>query len=342
MKLPKSTKKNILVTGGGGYVGSHCVLALKEAGYQPVILDNLSRGDRDASRFGRFIEGDCRDFDLLKTILIEHDIQVVAHLASYAYVEESIRKPQMYMENNLESLLSLLKAMKQSQVHQLIFASSCTVYDSQYELIREDSPLSPTSPYGLSKKLGEEIIGLESDWLQSVIFRLFNVAGADPLGRLGENHDPETHIIPRLLQLGAGHLDSDFFVYGTDFPTPDGTCIRDYVHVSDVASAHVLAVNHLELGRGSRVFNICADNGYSNKEICEEVQNIVGTRLAIKYVGKRPGDRAVFKGDCKAIQAEWGWEPTQSSLKNIIRSAWNWQKEHHSKSLTQQFVGVEP
>lgn len=319
----------ILVAGGAGYIGSHVAKRLHERGYRPVVLDNLERGHRWAARWGTFVEGDLADGALLRETLLAHDIRAVLHFAAYAYVGESVREPAKYYRNNVANTLSLLEAMVEVESEALIFSSTCATYGEPSSVpITEDHPQNPVNPYGRTKLVVE---GMLRDFetahrLRHVSLRYFNAAGADPEGELGEVHDPETHLIPLLFDVALGKR-PHVAIFGTDYPTPDGTCIRDYIHVTDLADAHVLALEHLLGGGESRVYNLGNGAGYSVREVIEGVRRVTGHPIPVLEARRRWGDPGVLVGSAAKIRAELGWTPRYPDLDAILETAWQWQKK---------------
>jgi len=315
----------ILVTGGAGYIGSHTLLSLADGGYEPVTLDNLYYGHREAVLEGHFVEADLADNNALSRLFETFPIEAVIHFAAFCYVGESVESPEKYFSNNLVNGLNLLNAMLKAGVDKIIFSSSCAVYGDPSEIpIPETHVKSPINPYGLTKHFFEEILSSyeSAHGIKHVSLRYFNAAGADPQGRIGESHDPETHLIPLVLQTALGRR-SEIQIFGTDYPTSDGTCIRDYIHVSDLAEAHVLALSYLIAGGQSISLNLGTGKGWSVKEVFEHCQQICQLAIPHKNVSRRPGDppRLVAAGD-KARQV-LNWRP-QYSLEQIISTAWNW------------------
>ena len=320
--------RSILVTGGAGYVGSHACKALAAAGYQPVAYDNLSRGHRAAVRWGPLVEGDLHDADRLVATLRDHRIAAVMHFAAFAYVGESVVAPELYYSNNLGGTLTLLGAMRRAEVERIIFSSTCAIYGVPAALpIRETSPAAPLNPYGDTKLAIERALHWyrAAHGLGYVALRYFNAAGADPDGEIGENHDPETHLMPLALRaaLGSGE---PLQIYGTDYPTRDGTAIRDYIHVDDLADAHVRALVHLAAGGDSTALNLGTGSGYSVKEIVAAVERISGRRLPRREVGRRPGDPPELVADPSLAKSLLGWEPRLSDLDQIITTALAWEQ----------------
>lgn len=316
----------ILVTGGAGYIGSHACKALAARGFEPVTYDNLSRGNRWAVRWGPLEEGDIADTARLRAVLERHRPEAVMHFAAFAYVAESVEKPRLYRENNVGGSASLLRALIEWRPVPVVFSSSCATYgDPERVPIDEDHPQRPASPYGASKLAVERMLaGLGSAGLRSVSLRYFNAAGADPDGEIGEAHDPETHLIPRAL--AAARDGTPIAVYGDDYATPDGTCVRDYVHVTDIADAHVLALEHLiASGRGG-AFNLANARGHSVLEVIEAVERVTGTIVRVERAPRRPGDPAILVGAAGRARDVLGWTPRHSALDRPIADAWNWMR----------------
>jgi len=315
----------ILVTGGAGYVGSHTILSLAEADHTVVTVDNLSSGHRQAVFAGRFVEVDLGDRELLRRLFKDFPIEAVIHFAAFCYVGESVTSPEKYFNNNLVNGLNLINAMLEAGVEKLIFSSSCAVYGAPQEIpIPETHPKKPVSPYGMTKHFFEEVLNSydAAHGLKYVSLRYFNAAGADPQGRIGESHDPETHLIPLALRTALGHQ-SEIKIFGANYPTPDGTCIRDYVHVCDLAEAHVLALDYLLSGSKSICLNLGAGKGHSVREVVERCREISQRPISSRDVGPRPGDppELVSSGD-KARQI-LNWKP-RHSLTEIVSTAWKW------------------
>lgn len=325
----------ILVTGGAGYIGSHTVLALQQAGYSVVILDNLVYGHRDIVETVLKVElicGDIGDRALLDQVFAQYNIQAVIHFAAYAYVGESVTNPAKYYRNNVTGTLTLLEAMVQAGVKHIVFSSTCATYGVPQRLpIPEDHPQNPINPYGATKLMVERIL---SDFdhaydLRSVRFRYFNAAGADPQGRLGEDHTPETHLIPLVLLAALGQRES-ISIFGTDYDTPDGTCIRDYIHVTDLAQAHVQGLDYLLQGGTTEIFNLGNGNGFSVREVIETAQTVTDQLIKVVEVERRPGDPAVLVGSSQKAQSVLGWQPEYADLKVILEHAWRWHQQRHN------------
>ncbi|MFH7026518.1 MAG: UDP-glucose 4-epimerase GalE [Heteroscytonema crispum UTEX LB 1556] len=327
-------KPTILVTGGAGYIGSHTVLALKRAGYEVVILDNLVYGHRDLVEQVLQVElvvGDTGDRALLDNLFAGRDIDAVMHFSAYAYVGESVVDPAKYYRNNVIGTLTLLEAMLAASVKKFVFSSTCATYGVPSVVkITEDQPQNPINPYGASKLMVERILSdfAEAYDLKSVRFRYFNAAGADKSGLLGEDHNPETHLIPLVLLTALGKRES-ISIFGTDYPTPDGTCIRDYIHVSDLADAHVLGLEYLLKGGDSEVFNLGNGNGFSVREVIETAEQVTGREIPVVECLRRPGDPPALVGSGDKASKILGWQPQYSSLKEILTHAWQWHQKRH-------------
>ena len=320
---------NILVVGGAGYIGSHMVLKLSEMNFSVFTLDNLSTGYEDAIKGGVFIRGDLDDRAYLKQVLREQRIDVVMHFASSIQVEESVRDPAKYYRNNLVNTINLLDAMAATEVRYLIFSSSAAVYgESKRVPIDETQLLRPVNPYGRIKMMTELALGDydRAYGIRSASLRYFNAAGADPQGRLGERHEPETHLIPLVLQAAKG-IRPSITVYGNDYETPDGTCVRDYVHVSDLCDAHLLAMNWLVKSNMSDVFNLGNGSGYSVKQVIDTAREVTGREIPVVAGFRRPGDQARLVADPARAVSVLGWQPEYSKLEMIIRHAWEWERK---------------
>ncbi|TYQ31836.1 UDP-glucose 4-epimerase GalE [Pseudanabaena sp. UWO310] len=327
------SKQTILVTGGAGYIGSHAVKALQLSGYQVLILDSLVYGHQDiaATLDAELIIGDTNDRPLLDRLFSDHQISAVMHFAAYAYVGESVSQPDKYYRNNVVGTLSLLEAMVAANVKNFVFSSTCASYGVPQQIpITEDHPQAPINPYGATKLMVERIL---QDFdvaygLKSVIFRYFNAAGADPMGEIGEDHDPETHLIPLVLQTAMGKRDA-ITVYGSDYPTADGTCIRDYIHVTDLADAHVLGLQYLLDGNRSEIFNLGNGNGFSVKEVIDAAKQITGKPIAVVMGDRRAGDPPALVGSSEKARKILNWQPKYADLNLILRHAWQWHQKRH-------------
>ena len=328
-------KPTILVTGGAGYIGSHAVLELQRAGYGVVVLDNLVYGHRDIVEQVLKVElvvGDTSDRVLLDQLFATHDIAAVMHFAAYAYVGESVSDPAKYYHNNVVGTLTLLEAMLAASVNKFVFSSTCATYGVPTVVpIPEDHPQQPINPYGATKLMVERMLADFSNAydFKSVCFRYFNAAGADPTGLLGEDHAPETHIIPLVLMTALGQQES-VSILGTDYPTPDGTCIRDYIHVSDLAIAHVLGLESLLQGGDSEIFNLGNGNGFSVRQVIETAKEVTGRPITAIERDRRPGDPPALIGSGEKARRILNWQPRYADLKDILSHAWQWHQKRHA------------
>ena len=329
MNKPIKNAKSVLVTGGAGYIGAHACKALAEAGYMPVTYDNFVYGHPTAVRWGPLEKGDIGDREQLEMVMKKYNPSAVMHFAAYAYVGESVTNPAKYYHNNVAGTLSLLESMNTCSIDKIIFSSTCATYGMPDQTpINEDHPQNPINPYGRSKLMIEWIL---QDFaaaydLKYVSLRYFNAAGADPDAEIGENHDPETHLIPLILDVALGTRNR-LEIYGTDYDTPDGTCIRDYIHVSDLADAHLLALEYLNDGGQSEVFNLGNGNGFSVREVIRTAMKVTGCDIPYLESEKRPGDPAVLIGSTEKIKDTLGWRAVHNSLDAIVRTAWRWHKK---------------
>ncbi len=317
----------ILVTGGAGYIGSHVVKALGEKGYDILVVDNLVKGHREAVLFGELKVADVGDKDAMLEVLDYFKPDAVMHFAAFIEVVESVKNPSKYYENNTVKTLALLEAMIEKGIDKFIFSSTAAVYGNPNRVpIPETESVKPINPYGQSKACVEKILADYSRayGLSFVSLRYFNAAGADPKGRIGESHNPETHLIPLVLKTAKGERES-IKVFGTDYPTPDGTCIRDYIHVDDLAEAHVLALNYLLDGGESDVFNCGYGHGYSVKEVIDTAKKVTGVDFTVEESDRRPGDPAILVADSSKLKTKLGWKPSFDDLEYIVRTAWNWE-----------------
>ncbi len=323
----KAKARTILVTGGAGFVGSHACKALAAAGYQPVVYDNLSRGHRDAVKWGPLIEGDILDRGRLEQVLREILPVAVMHFAAFAYVGESMATPSMYFDNNVTGTARLLEAMQATDCRTLVFSSSCAVYGGVHNApIDESTPCDPSSFYGQTKLNCEQLIRgfVRSHGFSAIALRYFNAAGSDPDGEIGENHDPEPHIIPVVLRVAAG-LEPVVTLNGSDHPTPDGTCVRDFVHVCDLAHAHSLALARALLGTGKfEVFNLGVGKGFSLNEIVEAARRVTGRNIPVRYTDRRPGDPPYAVGKAGLAHTTLGWTPRHPGIDTSLQHAWSW------------------
>jgi len=329
--------KAILVVGGAGYIGSHMVLALLNAGYEAVILDNLSRGHRDLLTGGTFIEGDLGDASLLDRLFSKRQIAAVMHFAAFSLVGESVVRPLDYYRNNVANTIELLAAMARHDVQNFIFSSTAAVYGDPHGMrpLREDDPCQPTNPYGATKFAVERMLAdcAAAGGLRYVSLRYFNAAGADPSGNLGERHEPETHLIPLILQVATGERGA-IQIFGTDYPTPDGTCVRDYVHVNDLAQAHLLSLRYLMTGGDSATYNLGNSKGHSVREVIDVARFVTGHAIQAVAADRRLGDPALLVADSEKIRKELGWKPQFESLRTIIETAWAWHSKESRKKET--------
>lgn len=317
----------ILVVGGAGYIGSHMVSLLADADYGVVTLDNLYSGHRDAVIAGEFVEGDLGDRAVLDRLFADHAFDGVMHFAAHIEVGESVRNPSKYYLNNFTNTQTLLDAMLDHGVGVFIFSSTAAIFgEPRYTPIDEDHPKAPINPYGRSKWMVEQSL---KDYdnaydLKSIALRYFNAAGADPEGRVGERHDPETHLIPLVLQAASGRREN-ITVFGTDYDTPDGTCIRDYIHVSDLCEAHLLALQCLLDGGASDRYNLGNGQGYSVRQVIDTAQKVAARPIPVVYGQRRAGDPARLVADSMRAKSELGWNPRYGELETIIRHAWRWE-----------------
>jgi UDP-glucose 4-epimerase len=321
--------KTILVVGGAGYIGSYMVKLLQASKqYQIVVLDDLSTGHREMISGETFIEGDLADRELLKTVFTRYHIDAVMHFASFIQVGESVQHPDKYYRNNVVNTLNLLDVMMEHQVKFFIFSSTAALFGNpQYTPVDDQHPLQPINPYGRSKLMVEQIL---EDYdhaygLKSVCLRYFNAAGADPSGEMGEWHVPETHLIPLVLQVASGRQ-AHVMVYGTDYETPDGTCVRDYIHIHDLCTAHQLALEKLMLEKQSQKYNLGNGQGFSVRQVVDAAKKVTNKPITIKVGQRRAGDPAVLVADSKRAKRELNWKPVYSDLKTIIQHAWQWEK----------------
>jgi UDP-glucose 4-epimerase len=319
---------NILIIGGAGYIGSHILKTLHIEGFDVTTFDNLHTGNRDAVKYGAYLHVDLCNENELKSLMSLAKYDAVMHFASYIQVSESVQKPDIYYKNNVCNTLNLLNSMVENGINNFIFSSSAAIFGTpEYTPIDESHPRSPINPYGRSKLMIEEILeDYEKAYgLKSVCLRYFNAAGADPDGELGERHDPETHLIPLILQAASGRRES-VTVFGTDYDTPDGTCIRDYIHVSDLCDAHLLALEYLKENNQSARFNLGNGDGYSVKEVLDTAEQVVGHPISVGYGDRRPGDPARLVADATLAKEVLGWQPKHADLKEIIQHAWAWEQ----------------
>lgn len=323
--------KTVFVTGGAGYVGSHCCKAFANAGWNVVVFDNLSRGWREMVRWGDLIEGDILDLESLKAAMARVKPDAVAHFAAFAYVGESVEEPGMYYRNNSLGTLNILDAMRANAIRNIVFSSTCATYGVPVRTpIDEEHPQSPINPYGWSKFIVEKMLADYSvaHGLRYAAMRYFNAAGADPDGTIGERHEPETHVIPLAIR-GALKNDYTFTIFGNDFDTRDGTGLRDYIHVADLADAHCRALEYLLNGGASDVFNLGTGNGTTVEEIAAAVEYVSGKKLPRKIGPRRAGDPPALVASAEKAERILGWKPQHSDIKNIIASAWRWHAQEN-------------
>ena len=320
--------KTVLIVGGAGYIGSNMTAMLADNGYEPVVFDNLSKGHRTAIGQAQFVHGDLSDYKLLLETLHTYDIEAVMHFAASVVVPESVREPLKYYRNNVENAFKLIGVCLRFGVKAFVFSSSAAVYGVPEEVpVKEEAPLRPINPYGSSKVMVEQALEdcSRAYGLRYVSLRYFNVAGADPEARIGQASREPTHLITRALKAAAGKLPR-IEIYGTDYPTPDGTCIRDYIHVEDLAEAHLLTLEYLLDGGRSRVYNCGYGRGHSVKEVIEEVKRVTGVDFSVVEGPRRPGDPPELVADPSRIKAELGWSPRYKDLGSIIETAWSWER----------------
>lgn len=318
----------VLVVGGAGYIGAHMVDALVQAGHEVATLDNLSTGHREAVLGGDIIEGDLADCDGLRTLFHLRRFDAVMHFAASALVGESVAKPALYYRNNVSNTLNLLEAMVEAGVKNFVFSSTAAVFGEPESLpIDEAHPKRPINPYGRTKRMVEEMLGdFDAAYgLRSVSLRYFNAAGADPAARIGELHDPETHLIPLVLQAASGRR-ACVRVFGRDYDTRDGTCVRDYIHVLDLCQAHLLALDHLRRGGESTALNLGNGDGYSVQEVIDVARRVSGRPIRVEDADRRPGDPARLVADASAARRVLGWAPRFGDLETIVGHAWNWER----------------
>ena len=320
--------KKILVTGGAGYIGSHTVQWLIRKGFDPVVVDNLSRGYRHNVGANRLHVMDIADTATLGGLMEQEGVEAVIHFAAFIAVGESVQEPEMYFSNNVAGSLSLLRAMRRTGVTRLVFSSTAAVYGTPERVpIPEDAPYAPVSPYGESKVMVEKILGWldQCRGLRSVALRYFNACGADPEAGLGEEHDPETHLIPLLLR--AVRTRQPITLFGDDYDTPDGTCVRDYIHVNDLAEAHILALEALLAGAESGAYNVGTGSGHSVLEVLRAVEEVTDQKVPFVMGPRRPGDPAVLVADSSRLTRTFGWKPQFTGLREIVSSAWDFESK---------------
>jgi len=319
----------ILVTGGAGYIGSHAVHLLLKRGHDAWVFDNLSMGHRQAVPAERLIVGDLKEIDVLDHALVIHRIEAVMHFAANAYVGESVTNPAKYYQNNLVNSLNLLERLRRHGIAKFVFSSTCATYGTPEKMpMNEETPQRPINPYGFTKLAIERALGDYAAAYGSgyASLRYFNAAGASADGAIGEDHTPETHLIPLVIQAATGQRPY-IEIFGTDYPTPDGTCIRDYVHVDDLAEAHLLTLEHLQPGRGL-AYNLGTGRGHSVREVIRAVEEVTSKKVPVKEGPRRAGDPAELVADAGKIRRELGWSPRYTELRPIVETAWNWHRTH--------------
>ena len=320
----------ILVTGGAGYIGSHCVAALLDRGADVVVVDDLSKGHRQAVKGGRLYIGDVADQHFLDGVFSRENVEAVIHFAAYSLVGESMSIPDEYFRNNVTAGLTLIRTMVAHKVPYLVFSSTAATFGEPVRTpIEEDDPQVPTNPYGESKLIVEKMLKWcdRAYGLKYCALRYFNVAGARADGSIGEDHRPETHLIPLILSVAQGRRDS-LKLFGTDYPTPDGTCVRDYIHVEDLIDAHMLALEYLKRENTSNAFNLGNGTGFSNRQIIDAARRVTGHPIPVVEEGRRPGDPAVLIASSKKAMDVLGWQPKYTNVEDIIQTAWNWHSTH--------------
>ena len=319
----------ILIVGGAGYIGSHVNKVLNERGYETIILDNLSYGHEESVKWGTLCKCDLANINEVDDIFTKYDINAVMHFSSFIDVGESVRNPEKYYNNNVVNTMNLLNVMLKHDVKKFIFSSTCATYGIPQKIpLTENHPQNPINPYGWTKLMVERIL---KDYdtaygLKSVILRYFNASGADESGIIGEWHNPETHLIPLILDAAMGKRE-DIKIFGTDYDTPDGTCIRDYIHVTDLADAHILSLEYLNKNNQSNQFNLGNGQGFSVREVIESVKRVTGRKFNVTQTQRREGDPAILIGSSKKAKDTLGWDPQYVNIDKIIETAWNWHQK---------------
>lgn len=333
MRSIQTSSRKVLVLGGAGYVGSHTCKVLARSGFEPIVFDDLSTGHRSFVRWGGLIEGDIRRKSDLEKAFRGHEFAAVMHFAARANVAESVIDPERYFDNNVVGSLSLLGAMREAGWPPIVFSSTCAVYGQPTQMpISEEAVVAPINPYGVSKLMIERVLAdyYAAYGARYITLRYFNACGADPDGEIGELRDPETHLIPRAMMAIQGHV-SDFEIFGDDFETPDGTAIRDYIHVMDLANAHVLALRALLSGQRARTYNLGSGVGFSVKQIVREIERVSQAHVSSPQGSRRLGDPPVLVADSMLAKTELGWSPSMSTLTTIIETAWRWHQKAHPR-----------
>ncbi len=334
----------ILVTGGAGYIGSHTAKALAQAGHQPIVVDNLQHGHRWAVRWGPLVEQDLADRDALRDVFRAYRIDAVIHFAALIEAGESVQEPAKYFRNNVANTMNLLDAMRESGVRRIVFSSTAAVYgDPRQTPMPEDHPRQPVNPYGESKLMVEKLLQWYGNayGLAWTALRYFNASGADPDGELGEGHQPESHLIPRAIAAAHGDLPA-LHLFGTDYDTPDGTAVRDYIHVTDLASAHLRALERLTAGKPSAAFNLGTGQGYSVKEVIAAVERAGGKTVPVQMAPRRPGDPPALVADPTRARQELAWAAQHSSLANIVETAWTWYARYRAGEVAETVASQRP
>jgi len=323
-------KMAVLVTGGAGYIGSHTVAELLEKNEEVIVVDNLEKGHKDAVLGGKLIVGDLRDKEFIKNVFYQNDIEAVIHFAAYIEVGESVSDPLKYYNNNVAVTLNLLAAMKEAKVDKVVFSSTAATYGEPENIpILETDRTFPTNPYGETKLSVEKALKWSdvAYGIKHVILRYFNASGAHISGKIGEDHNPESHLIPLIIQAALGKRDS-IKIFGNDYNTPDGTCVRDYIHVSDLAQAHYLALQKLRRGEDSEIYNLGNGKGFSVKEVVDVVRKVTGKNIPAVDAPRRPGDPAILVASSEKIKKELNWQPKMNDLETIVATAWEWHSKH--------------
>jgi UDP-arabinose 4-epimerase len=329
---------SILIVGGAGYIGSQTAKCVAQAGLRPVVFDNLVYGHKWAVKWGPLVEGDLADGALIKRVLEEHAVTAVVHFAAYAYVGESVQNPRKYFRNNVAGTINLLDAMIDAGVRDIVFSSTCATYgEPQRVPISEDHPQNPVNPYGETKLTVEKMLHWygRAYGLRYAALRYFNAAGADPDGEVGEDHDPETHLIPLAIEAAmAGGSGKGLEIYGTDYGTPDGTAIRDYIHVQDLADAHVAALAKLQAGASNLLVNLGTGRGHSVREVIAAVEKVSGKKIAVRETGRRAGDPPALVADARRAADVLGWKARLPDIETIIQHAWRWTQKRGDGART--------
>lgn len=333
--MEKRRDEYILIVGGAGYIGSHTNKMMSKSGYKTLVLDNLIYGHKEFVKWGEFIEGDIADKAKLEFVFSNYNIKAVMHFSAFAYVGESVNEPSKYYSNNVVNTLNLIDVMIAHDVKKFIFSSTCATFgEPEYIPVDEKHPQKPLSPYGHTKLMVEQILrDYEVAYgLKYIILRYFNASGADPDCEIGEDHTPETHLIPLVLDAAIGKREN-ISVFGTDYGTKDGTCVRDYIHINDLAKAHMLGLEWMIKNNLSNNFNLGNGEGFSVKQIIDVAKKVTGKDIAVNYTDKRDGDPAVVIGSYEKIEKYLGWKPEFNNIEDIIETAWNWHKKRYKTPL---------